>query len=148
MESMSESDEPVSQDQSSKYWKYRNELIALEQKSQAEYDRLVASLSGGALGVSFAFVERFVGDDPARVLWALRGAWFAWVFSLACVLLSHYVSTLALRKTMEQIDKGRLYTERVGGFSDRVLVCLNPLGAATFILGAIFAGVFVWYNLE
>ena len=49
---MSEYDEPVSQDQSSKYWKYRNELIALEQKSQAEYDRLVASLSGGALGVS------------------------------------------------------------------------------------------------
>ena len=67
---MSESDKPVSQDQFSKDRKqYRTALSALEQKSQAEYDRLVVLLSGGALGISFAFVEGFIGDDPPRVLW-------------------------------------------------------------------------------
>ena len=58
---------------------YRNVLIALETKSQTEYDRLVVALSGGALGISFAFVERFVGDDPPLALWTLMAAWVAWV---------------------------------------------------------------------
>ena len=65
---------------------YRDVLTALETKSQTEYDRLVVALSGGALGISFAFVERFVGDDPPLALWALMAAWVAWVCSLALVL--------------------------------------------------------------
>ena len=148
---MSESDEPVSQDQSSsKDWKqqYRDALIAVEQKSQAEYDRLVVALSGGALGISFAFVERFVGDNPPRVLWALMIAWLAWVCSLACVLGSHFFSTKALRRAVAQVDANRIHAERVGGAYDVLLVWLNAVGGVTFILGTVLAGVFVWCNLE
>ena len=77
---MSESHAPVSRDQSGRDLKqYREDVLATEQKSQAEYDRLVVALSGGALGVSFAFVERFIGDDPPRVLWTLMVAWVVWV---------------------------------------------------------------------
>ena len=127
---------------------YREDVLATEQKSQAEYDRLVVALSGGALGVSFAFVERFIGDDPPRVLWTLMVAWVVWVCSLAFVLGSHFFSTMAMRATVVQLDDGKIYTEPVGGASGRVLVWLNFLGGATFILGAFLAGVFVWYNLE
>ena len=146
---MSESDKPVSQDQFSKDRKqYRTALSALEQKSQAEYDRLVVLLSGGALGISFAFVEGFIGDDPPRVLWALMVAWFAWVCSLASVLFSHFFSVKALRTTVKQVDDGKVYTERIGGTFDRFVEWLNISGGITFILGALLAGVFVWYNLE
>ena len=69
---------------------YRDVLIALETKSQTEYDRLVVALSGGALGISFAFVERFVGDDPPLALWTLMVALGAWVCSLALMLGSRF----------------------------------------------------------
>ena len=127
---------------------YRDALIALEQKSQAKYDRLAVTLSGGALGISFVFVERFVGDDPSHTLWALMVAWASWVCSLALVLGSHFFSTRALRKAVAQVDDSTINKERAGGTYDRILVCLNAFGGVMFILGVFFAGVFVWYNLE
>ena len=133
--------------ESKNHTSYRDTLIALEQKSQAEYDRIVVALSGGALGISFAFVERFIGDDQPRVSWALLVAWIAWVCSLALVLGSHFSSTQAMRTAVAQVDDDKINTERVGGTYDRVLVCLNAFGGVTFLIGAFFAGVFVWYNL-
>ena len=124
---------------------YRDVLTALETKSQTEYDRLVVALSGGALGISFAFVERFVGDDPPLALWALMAAW---VCSLALVLGSHFFSTQALRKAVTQVDEKKINTERVGGNYDRVVGCLNAFGGIAFILGTSFAGVFFLCNLE
>ena len=139
---------------------YRNVLIALETKSQTEYDRLVVALSGGALGISFAFVERFVGDDPPLVLWTLMAAWVAWVCSLALMLWSHFFSTKALRKAVIQVDKAlrkavakvdeeKTDTECVWNNNyDRVVGCLNAFGGIAFILGTSFAGVFFLCNLE
>ena len=139
---------------------YRNVLIALETKSQTEYDRLVVALSGGALGISFAFVERFVGDDPPLALWTLVAAWVAWVCSLALMLGSHFFSTKALRKAVIQVDKNlrkavakvneeKTDTERVWSNNyDRIVGCLNAFGGITFILGTSFVGVFFLFNLE
>ena len=128
--------------------KYRDTLIELEQKSQTEYDRLIVMLSGGALGISFAFVDRFVGDDPPRVLLALVVAWGAWTGSLACVLWSHYTSVKSMRKAVMQVDNDELDKDRVGGNYDCFLEILNPLGGVLFIIGAISAGVFVSCNVR
>ena len=128
---------------------YRNVLIALETKSQTEYDRLVVALSGGALGISFAFVERFVGDDPPLALWTLMAAWVAWVCSLALMLGSHFFSTKALRKAVIQVDEKKTYTEWVlVNKYDRLVGRLNAFGGITFILGTLFASVFFLFNLE
>ena len=128
---------------------YRNVLIALEIKSQTEYDRLVVALSGGALGISFAFVERFVGDDPPLALWTLMVAWIAWVCSLTLMLGSHFFSTKALRKEVTKVDEEKTDTERVWGNNyDRLVGCLNAFGGGTFILGTLFASVFFLCNLE
>ena len=43
--------------------KYRDFLIAAEQKSQEDYDKTVIALSGGALGISFAFATDIVGGQ-------------------------------------------------------------------------------------
>ena len=138
---------------------YRNVLIALETKSQTEYDRLVVALSGGALGISFAFVERFVGDDPPLALWTLMAAWVAWVCSLALMLGSHFFSTKALRKAVIQVDKAlrkaltqvdekKTDTEWVlVNKYDRLVGRLNAFGGITFILGTLFASVFFLFNL-
>ena len=128
---------------------YRNVLIALETKSQTEHDRLVVALSGGALGISFAFVERFVGDDPPLVLWTLMAAWGAWVCSLALMLGSHFFSTKALRTMVTRVDEGKTKTGRAWSNNyDRAVGWLNACGGIMFILGTFFASVFFLCNLE
>ena len=127
---------------------YRDTLIELEQKSQAEYDRLIVTLSGGALGISFAFVDRFVGDETPRAVCALGIAWFVWVGSLACVLWSHYASVKSMRKAVMQVDNGEFDKGPVGGNYDSLLKLRNPLGGVLFVIGAISAGVFVSFNVR
>ena len=126
---------------------YRKDLSALEQKSQAEYDRMVVTLSGGAMGISFAFVGRVIGDSQPQDAWALVAAWALWVLSLSCVLWSHFASTQALRRTIEQVDNDTLDSETAGGLSDAILGWLNPLAGIAFVIGVIFAGLFMVSNL-
>jgi len=67
----------------------RNILIAAEQKSQDDYDKTLVSLSGGALGISFVFIEQIIGDNKVISEWILISAWSVWCFSLAsiCILI-------------------------------------------------------------
>jgi hypothetical protein len=126
---------------------YRAQLIAGEQKSQTDYDRTVMALSGGALGVSFAFVEKFLGGQPGAAVVALEVAWAAWVLSLAAVLTSHYLSAVAMRRLLERVDAGEWASLPKRSRLDTGIIVLNALGGAAFIAGAISAGVFVVCNL-
>ncbi|WP_134984071.1 hypothetical protein [Xanthomonas axonopodis] len=45
---------------------YRQWLVVAEQKAQEDYDKTVLTLSGGALGISFAFVKDIVGQNPIQ----------------------------------------------------------------------------------
>ena len=125
---------------------YRNTLGDIEGQAQTEYDRLIVTLSGGALGVTFAFVNQFIKSQPQRP-YLLVSAWCCWVASLFCILASHHFSVLASRKTIRQVDAGTIHSDAPGGWSDRVLGCLNPLAGILFILGAILAMVFVSANM-
>jgi hypothetical protein len=126
---------------------YRNVLVELEQKAQGEYDKTVLTLAGGALGVSFAFVKDFLGKDAAKCPTLLVGAWIAWVASLAFILLSHYLSTLALRTAIEQFDSGKLPGERAGGMLDIAVVVFNAAGGLAFLAGSLIMGWFVSKNV-
>lgn len=126
---------------------YRAQLVDLENRSQTTFDRTVLTLSGGALGVSFTFVEQFIGSGPAARSGFLLAAWMAWTASLAIILLSHYFSTLAIRATIEQVDAGKIYEERPGRWYDTAVKWANLLGALLFILGVIFVVVFSMSNL-
>jgi hypothetical protein len=127
---------------------YRVELLRTEQRSQAEFDKTLLTLSGGALGVSFAFVNQFLGEEPPVATAALIVAWACWIASLAGVLLSHYFSTLALRKAVRQVDEGTILMESVGGRFDKAVAVLNAAGGILFIAGLIAIGYFVTSNLE
>lgn len=126
---------------------YRAMLIAGEQKAQTDFDRTVMALSGGALGISFAFIEKVVGSGVPRSVGALKFAWVAWVVSLAAVLTSHYLSALAMRRALEQYDGGRRPGERVGGAFDSLTSFFNAAGGLAFLAGAAAAGLFVIRNL-
>lgn len=127
---------------------YRDSLVALEAQGQQEYDRTVIALSGGALGISFSFVSAFLRDAPAQCPGLLRAAWICWASSLALTLLAYYLSPLAMRKAIAQLDKGTIRTERQGGYFDRILPWLNAAGGLLFIAGVLVMGWFVYLNMR
>ena len=126
---------------------YRAQLIKGEAVAQAEFDKTVVALSGSALGVTFAFLEKLLASKPPASIGCLKFAWGAWVVSLASILVSHYFSALAMRRAIHQHDSGNLLGERVGGWYDWAVLVLNPVGGLAFIAGAIAAGIFVVRNV-
>jgi hypothetical protein len=125
---------------------YRSQLIALEQKAQESYDKTVLTLSGGALGVSFAFVSNFVERDSMVCPGLLFSAWVAWAFSLACALASHFASCLALRRAVQELDRDRS-VQRPGRRYDRFTGFFNLTAGVLCVAGMLLLVTFVWRNV-
>lgn len=127
---------------------YRNHLISAEQKAQADFDKSVLSLSGGALGVSFAFIKDIIGDGPVAVPNLLLLSWILWATSIVSVLASYFFSHLSLRYAIKQVDKKMIYDERPGGWYDKVTAILNACGGLLFLFGVIAIAYFVSCNIS
>jgi hypothetical protein len=127
---------------------YRNLLIAADQKAQEDFDKTVLSLSGGALGISFAFVKDIIGSKPTIQPEFLLAAWVSWGLSVTFVLSSFYFSQQALRQAIKQVDNQEIYKRSPGGLFSRVTAIFNALGGLLFLIGVISMVVFVSYNLR
>src|SRR5437868_6260127 len=57
------------------YLAQREELRRSYTSSMNEYDRLVTWISGGALGLSVTFIERFAPKTRADTAWMLMWGW-------------------------------------------------------------------------
>ena len=126
---------------------YRKLLVAAEQKSQEDFDKTVLSLSGGALAISFAFLKDIVGPQPIVQSCFLLVAWFAWAFSTFSVLISYYLSHLALRRAIGQVDDGTISQQTPGGAFACWTAILNATGAVFFLVGVCCITVFAVANL-
>ena len=126
--------------------KYRDQLVATAEKSQELFDRTLLTLSGGALGVSFAFIKQFLGQGPLLDRASLVDAWAAWVGSLVVSLLSHYASTLAHQRAITDVDHNR--DGKLGKTLNWSVRLLNALSLAGFLSGLYFMAAFVRENLK
>lgn len=142
-----ETSAPTSAQQIPAFDAYRQELVSLEQRAQSEFDRTVMALSGGALGISFAFLDKVLRDRVPQKPKALVFAWILWTLSLTLVLASHYFSALAMRKAIQQVDAGRMGLETPGGFYDWLIKWANALGGIAFVAGVIAMACFVYAKL-
>ena len=127
---------------------YRKHLQAAEQKSQEDFDKTVLSLSGGALGISFVFLKDVIGPNPIVDPGLLFTAWVAWGISTFCVLASYYVSHLALRTAIRQIDNNTIRSEKAGGWYRTATAILNAAGAVLFLVGVCAITLFANANLK
>jgi len=133
---------------------YRGLLTKMEQESQADFDKTVLTLSGGALGLSFAFTKDVVGTENVIHTGFLLSAWIGWGLSSTAVLLSFFTSQLALRKAIRQLDDGKLEQtdkermERPGGWYDWLTAKLNPAGLFLFLFGLAMMLVFLCFNVK
>ncbi len=126
---------------------YRDYIIRAEQKAQDDYDKTVIALSGGALGVSFAFIKDIIGSDSISIAILLFLSWLFWTSSITCVLASYYTSHLSLRNVIKKIDAGEAQAPRLGGFADWMTAILNALGGILFVAGVVLMSIFIKINL-
>ena len=126
---------------------YRNHLILAEQKSQEDYDKTVIALSGGGLGISFAFLENVVGTAAIISPTLLFSSWICWAFSILCILASYFTSHLALRRAIQQVDDGTIYQKRPGGCIDLITKYCNAAGGLLFFVGVTLMALFVYKNI-
>jgi len=122
---------------------YRSTLSVGLQKSQEDFDKTMATLSGGALGVSFAFLKDIIGQRPVNLVGLLVGAWACWAVSAAIVLISYFTSHKAFRQAITQLDDG----QEPGGWVNTVTVVLNWASALLFPVGVFSMIAFIWLNL-
>lgn len=131
------------------YWaEYRKQIQVAEQKSQEDFDKTVLSLSSGALGISFVFLKDVIGPNPVLLPSMLFAAWAFWGLSSFSVLASYFLSHIALRHTIKQIDNDTLHKEVPGGPFRKPLVYLNGAGAVFFVVGIIAITAFANANLK
>ena len=127
---------------------YRLQLIAADQKAQEDFDKTVLTLSGGALGISFAFVKDIVGNKPLTHPEWLLFAWIAWGISVTCVLASFYFSQQALRWAIKQVDQNRIHSQTPGSFWSLITSVLNVFGGVLFLVGVLLIVMFAGVNLR
>lgn len=127
---------------------YRTYLVTAQKKAQEDFDKTVLTLSGGALGISFAFVKDIIGTSPVILKELLLLSWTAWGISVACILFSFYFSNLAFRKAISQVDKNKAYDQPVGGLFSKATALLNALGAFLFLAGVVLIVIFASYNMR
>lgn len=124
--------------------KYRDLLVSLDQESQRDYDKAILTLSGGALGISFAFFKDIVGNNPIQFSFLLLISWICWSLSLTSILFSFLSSQRALRKAIQQIDSN----QEPRNIANCITVILNIASGILFVLGLISIAIFVFINMR
>lgn len=122
-------------------------LIESEHTSTESFDKTVLYLSGGALGLSMAFLQNIIGSAKAVQVCYLVAAWVSWALSLIFTGSSFWFSAAAMRKAIRQLDEQTIGQENPGGWWSPATKVTTFLGGAAFIVGVIAMIVFVQGNL-
>jgi len=126
---------------------YRKQLVEFEQKIGEGFDKTLIALSGGALGLSIAFIKDIVGVKAMTYECFLIISWSFWALSLGSILFAFYFGQLAYRKAITQVDNDTINTEVTGGIYTAIVNWLNAIGAISFFFGVISIVIFSIKNL-
>ncbi|HEY4302430.1 MAG TPA: hypothetical protein VGM73_16275 [Candidatus Didemnitutus sp.] len=126
---------------------YRDTLLSLQEKMQAEYDKALLTLSGGAFGLSALIIKDLIGTDKAKGSLLLLIAWVSWATSMLAVIASFFTSTFAMEKAVKQTDEGTIARENAGGIFNCATQLFNITSGSAFFLGVIFFSFFLHHNL-
>lgn len=127
---------------------YRSNLLKTIDKLNDNYDKLILTLSGGALGLSITFLKDVVKDKSIEMTVYLFVAWCLFVLSLSCVLGSELFGIAANKKAVNQVDLGKIYEELPGGIFSKLTTAMHYLSTVFLIAGLFFIIIFVYINME
>ncbi len=127
---------------------YLEALRASEFQAIDEFDKTILALTGGAFGVSFAFLKDIVAPGLIVNKGWLMTAWIAWCCALMANLTSFYFSHLAMRRAQREYRRGERDEAKLSGFFGTSVMWLNPSAGGLFIAGLICMSIFVTSNLR
>jgi hypothetical protein len=127
---------------------YRSSLLQTVQKLNESYDKLIITLSGGALGLSFAFLKDVIKENQIQYHGLLIAAWGFFIMSLTSVLMSLLFGIAANKKAVKQVDAGKIYEEEPGGIFSKLTTWLHYSGTGLLIIGLGFITTFAYINME
>lgn len=127
---------------------YRSGLIQTVEKLNDNYDKLLITLSGGALALSLTFLKDIVKDTPIHSPSYLLLSWGLFIVSLTCVLGSLLFGIAANKKAIKQVDEGTIYNEIPGGIPAKLTTYLHYFGTVFLIAGLVFMTIFIYSNME
>lgn len=84
--------------------KYRQELIEAKSASQDQLDKALLTLSAGAFGITFAFIDKFITGSPKAVGW-LFTSWIAWGCTISMSLVAFYLTIKSFAQSITKLDK-------------------------------------------
>lgn len=132
---------------------YRNSLTLSNQKVLEGYDKLILTLSGGALGLSMTFIKDVIGTDPMQLPNLLFLSWLCWTLSLTASIfsyyLSHYMHERYIEKTDEELEKEEPGKPDMSDIKKwvNILRLLNIFSGLVLNIGFLLMGIFVWNNI-
>jgi len=123
-------------------------------KSQDDFEKNIIYISSGALGISFAFIEKIVPLSTASNKCLLIWAWSLFGITLLISLLSHYIPSLCgniIRDNFESSDKSEKDFEHLNNKTNRLNKLTDFLNITSIILlflGIVFLIVFISKNIR
>jgi len=134
------------------YLKTRQSYNEAELEVSGRYDKWILTLSGGALGLSIAFIEKIAKNPTPDTLFWLKISWGCLVISLLTALLSLVTSQSAIRENREELDSAHSEKRAPNLIFPRWFSCitngLNWGSLLLFILGVTFLCVFSFKNID
>lgn len=126
---------------------YRASLIETVRALNESYDKMLLTLSGGALALSIAFLKDVVTLENLKNPELLLLSWGAFIVSLASVLGRVMFGIEAHRKAIAQVDGGTIYKSKPGGRFSSLTRALHILSAASLLIGLVLIAVFAYRNI-
>jgi hypothetical protein len=129
---------------------YRQQLLDHSGEMQCQLDKNILALSGGAIAVSFVFLDKAKSalgivqfGSQSLLLWA----WICWGVSILAILASFFTSSLALAKAADLVDQRTIFLKWSKSPWNRLTKFLNPMAMILFCVGTAFLICFIKINM-
>ncbi|MEE8057593.1 MAG: hypothetical protein V3T17_07130 [Pseudomonadales bacterium] len=126
---------------------YRNLLISTQCQLNDSYDKLVVTLSGGALALSITFLKDIINVDDAKHIWMLITSWSLFILSLASIFGEILFGIEAYKKAVTQLDEDTIRSEKVGGLFSSLTKWFSRVAAISLVLGLLTISIFLFINV-
>lgn len=122
---------------------YRKDLLTIQKEQIGSYDKAILSLSGGGIGISIAFADKFSDGVPEVSNWLLC-AWIAFGLAIALNVGSYLTSShdieIEIQKVRQSVQAGGTDI-RSGNPWRNITVGLNAMSLVAFVFGVGLFGL-------
>lgn len=118
-------------------------------ESISDFDKNLLYITSGALGISFAFIEKIVPLCCAVHKEYLMASWAILAFTILLTLGGNYVSVIFIDASIRNYDSNatnRSYSQKEKLFNT-IIHFINILSVITLIAGIALTVIFVYKNI-